>query len=106
MDKIDFQVEFNIEVPGLPESMEIEVSERIRDLTESRKDLIGASVSVEGIAGGEEPYLFEARIVAYLRPENIAVIKKDATAEAALKQAISTLERTIRKDRSRRSGHE
>lgn len=105
MSQSDFHVDLNIN-PDLPESLEIEAIQRIRDLTKGRDDLIGASISVEEIAGDQESYLYEAGIVVYLRPENIAVTKKDTSPEAALKHALSTLERSVREDRNRRSSHE
>lgn len=106
MSRLDFHVDFNIEVPDLPEFMEIEASERIRALTKDRQDLVGASVAVEEIAGKEEAFLYEARIVVYLKPENIAVVEKETSPEAALKQALSVLERQVREERNRRRGYE
>ena len=106
MGRLDFHIDFNLNVPDLPESLEIESSERIQALNKDRQDLIGALISLDEIAGVKDPFLYEARIVAYKKPENIAVSAKENSPEAALKQALSALERTVREDRNQRRSYE
>lgn len=102
MNELDFHAEFNIEVPNFETNLMIESEQRLRALTENRNDFIGASISVERIAGVEEIFLYQARIVAYLKPENIAVLEKRETAESALRDAVSTIEERIRSERDKR----
>ena len=106
MSQLDFHIDYNLVATDLPESIEAEISERIQALTEGRNDLIGAAVAVEKIAGDGDSYLFEARIVAYLKPENIAVVEKGPSPENALKDALSVLERQVREERDRRRDYE
>ena len=102
MSELDFHVDFNIELTNFDKNMLIESEQRLRALTENRNDFIGASISVEEIAGIEDSYLYQARIVAYLKPENIAVVEKRETAETALSDALSTIEDRIRSEREKR----
>jgi hypothetical protein len=102
MSELDFHVEFNIEVPNFETNLKIESEQRLRVLTENRNDFIGASISVEEIAGIDDSYLYQARIVTYLKPENIAVVVKRETAETALRDALTTIEDRIRADRDKR----
>lgn len=102
MSELNFHVDFNIEVSNFDTNLKTEAEQRLRALTENRNDFIGASISVEEIAGVEDSYLYQARIVAYLKPENIAVVEKRETAETALNDALSTIEDRIRSDRDMR----
>ena len=102
MSELDFHIEFFIEIPTLGENFLAEAEQRLRALTKNRNDLIGASISVEDIAGVDDRFLYQARIVAYLKPENIAVVEKRETPEAALKDALANIEEHIRTERSKR----
>ncbi|MBN2499460.1 MAG: hypothetical protein JXB38_01760 [Anaerolineales bacterium] len=102
MSELDFHIDFFIEVPDLEESTQAETRQRLFGLTEAHRDLTGAAVSVEEIAGVEDPFLYQARIVAYMRPENIAVVEKRETPDMALEDAVSTLEQRIQAERARR----
>jgi hypothetical protein len=102
MSELNFHVDFNIEVSNFDANLKTEAEQRLRALTENRNDFIGASISVEEIAGVEESYLYQATIVAYLKPENIAVVEKRETAETAFNDALSTIEDRIRSDHDMR----
>jgi hypothetical protein len=102
MSELDFHIDMNIEVPNIKADLLMESEQRLRALTENRNDFIGASISVEDIAGVEDRFLYQARIVAYLKPENIAVVEKRESAERALKDALSNIEERIRTQRDKR----
>lgn len=102
MEKSQLNIEFYSETPSLEEDIQQEVRDRLDALKEDRKDMIEASIAIEEIAGEETPYLFEVRIVVYMRPENIAVVEKGETIRKTVKDALSTVERQIRKERARR----
>jgi ribosome-associated translation inhibitor RaiA len=102
MSELDFHIDFNIERPeAIGESILDEADNRLRALTENRTDMIGAAVSLEGIAGVENKYLYQARIVAYMRPKQIASIAKNEDPRFAIKDALSDLERKVQEYRSR-----
>lgn len=102
MSEHNFHIEFFIETSTLGDDLLVEADQRLRALTVNRNDFIGASISVEDIAGVENRFLYQARIVAYMKPENIAVVEKRETAETALKDALANIEERIRADRSKR----
>lgn len=102
MGNIDFHFEFYSEVENLPEELKNEAGQRLSALTEDRNDMVGASVAIEDIAGDVDAYLYQARIVVYIKPENITVIEKEDTPEAALKEALATIEKRVREAREKR----
>lgn len=99
---MDFHLEFNIEVPNIKEEFLAELGEELSALSDEHSDLIGAAIAVEQIAGVEESYLYQARIVAYIRPENIAAVAKAAAPEVALRDALNQIEASIKEDRDKR----
>jgi ribosome-associated translation inhibitor RaiA len=63
--------------------------------------MIGASVALEELTQEETPHVFEARVVAYIKPDNIAAIEKSDSALGALKGALSAVERQVREFRNK-----
>jgi ribosome-associated translation inhibitor RaiA len=102
MSELDFHVDFFIETPELGDELIAEAEQRLYALAENHKDFIGAAISVEDIAGVEDRFLYQARIVAYMKPENIAVIEKRESAQTAFKDALTTIEDQIRSERNKR----
>jgi ribosome-associated translation inhibitor RaiA len=78
-----------------------EAERRLRKLQGGHSDLIGAAVTVERMEHDETPHLYRARAVAYIRPENIAGVGKRDTAQGALKEALTAVERQVREKRER-----
>ncbi len=98
----EFHIDFNIETPeAIDESILDEADRRLRALTENKTDLVGAAVSLEGIGKGEHSFLYQARIVAYMRPKQIASVAKNENPRFAIKDALSDLERKIEEYRTR-----
>jgi hypothetical protein len=102
MGKLDFHIDFSIEVPDVEEALLTEAEQRLHALTENRNDLIGASIGLEDIAGVQDAFLYQARIVVYKKPKNIAVVEKRETPETALNDALDTIERRVRTARGKR----
>lgn len=101
MDNPDFDFEFYTKVPNVPEELKLEVLNRLESLASGKKDMIGASVAIERIAHGETPHFYQARIVAYIKPKNIAAVEKADNLEMALRGALVAIERKIRKKREK-----
>jgi ribosomal subunit interface protein len=101
MDEVDFYVDYETDVPEFTDKLKDETERRLRDLSKKHTDLIGAAVSVTAPAIGESPFLYQARVVVYTRPENIAAVKKDDNVQAALKAALSAIERQVRDKREK-----
>jgi len=101
MGSLDFYVDFNIEVPNVEDDFTFEAEQQLRNLAADHSDIVGASVSLENIVKAETPYLYQVRIVAYKRPEDIAVIQKDSKPMTALRNALEALEEKVRTSREK-----
>ena len=101
MDNPDFDFEFYSEVPNVPEELRLAVLDKLESLASGKNDMIGASVAIERIAHGETPHFYQARIVAYIKPKNIAAVEKSDNLEMALNGALEAIERKIRKKREK-----
>jgi ribosome-associated translation inhibitor RaiA len=107
-DFVNFDYEFYSEIDQPDEALRREAEERMRALAEGHRDMIGASVAVEELTGSETPYRYEARVVAYIKPDNLVAVEKAEHALPALKAALDAMERRVRKlraeirDKSRR----
>lgn len=103
MGSSDFYVDFNIEVDNLGDEFKREAEQRLRELAASHSDLVGAAVSLERIVKAETSFLYQVRIVVYKRPQDIAVIKKESDPMTTLRDALDTLEETVRQSREKLS---
>jgi ribosome-associated translation inhibitor RaiA len=101
MTNSDFRFEFYSEITDLEANPKAEAENRLLALTKGHDDLIGASVMMEELTGETTPHRFEATVVVYIRPENIAAKEKAETPEGALKGALSAVERQVRELRDR-----
>lgn len=104
---LDFTFEFHTEIRNLRDELEYqlraEAKERLLALAEGQTDLVGASVVLEELARGESPYLYEACVVVYGRPDHLAAVEKDSTPESTLRAAIDAAERQVRERREKLS---
>jgi ribosome-associated translation inhibitor RaiA len=104
MPQMAFEFEFyseDVPNPQLEDDMRAEAGRRMRELATGQDDMVGASVAVEKPAHGETAYLYEARVVAYIKPENIVAAKKADGAMTALQEALDAVERKVRERRER-----
>ncbi len=105
MDTTVFDVEFYSKVPDPDDELRLEAERQLEALRAGHTDMIGASVALEQPAHGETPYLHQARVVVYMRPDNIVAVEKDETAEGALKGALKAVERQVRERREKLGQH-
>lgn len=106
MTLLEFTYEFLNEVETLGQDEETNLRDRaeshLRSLAKDRRDVIGAAVSLESLVKGERsPHLFQARVVLYARPENIAAVAKRETPANALQDALDAVERQLRNRREK-----
>jgi hypothetical protein len=101
MGRLDFQFEFYSALEHLEDELIAEADGRLRQLAQGQTDMIGASVAVEELAGAETPFIYQARVVAYIRPDNVAAVEKGNSPETALKGALDAVERQVREMRDR-----
>ena len=107
VNELDFTLELSSS--DLPKELEDtlfdEADRRLRSLAEGHTDIVGAAVSMKQPAVKETPPLFEATVVTYVRPENIAATEKADNPMMALKGALNAIERQVRKKRARLKKH-
>ncbi|MFP4344325.1 MAG: HPF/RaiA family ribosome-associated protein [Anaerolineales bacterium] len=101
MDSMNFDYEYLNETDQPDEPLRTETRTRLLKLAEGHDDLIGAAVSLEELTSSNTPHRYKARIVAYIRPENLAAVEKGDTAINALQAALNAIERQIRKKREK-----
>jgi ribosome-associated translation inhibitor RaiA len=99
----EFTLEFRVESESVePENaMRREADTQLRELTYDHNDIVGAAVAVEELTGSETPHMYEARVVVYMRPNNLTVVEKAPESLQALQDALSTMERRVREERAR-----
>ena len=102
MDLENFDFEFYTEISQDDAELWEEANERLRALVDDHTDIIDASVSIEELTGSETPHRFEARVVIYMRPDNIVAVEKGEHAMAALQDALDAVERQVREEREKR----
>ena len=78
-----------------------EVRQHLLRLAEGHRDMIGAAVAVERPAHRETPFIYHARIIVYMRPENVVGKENGSTPEAALQGALRAVERQIHATREK-----
>ncbi|MFO7942968.1 MAG: hypothetical protein R6U51_01490 [Anaerolineales bacterium] len=101
-NNVNLKIEFYSEISSVGDDVREEVRDRLEDLAVGHTDIIGASLAVEDIAGEEPPFLYEVRLVLYMRPENIAIVEKGETIRKTITDTLSATERLVRKERTRR----
>lgn len=95
MSRLDFHIEFDSKIAQLDDQLRLKISNRLESLAADERDMIGAAVGIEELSREETPHAYQARIVAYARPENIAAVEKAETLDVALERALNAVERQI-----------
>ncbi len=101
MTTIEFSIEFHSEIPDSDKALRAEAERRLLALTQGHDDLIGASLTMEELTGETTPHCYQATVVVFKRPDNVAATEKAETPDAALKGALSAVERQVRELRDR-----
>jgi hypothetical protein len=101
VDLPDFDFEFYSEVPDPDDVLRAEALNRLLELAEGHDDIIGASVALEELTGETTPHHYQARVVAFVRPDNFAALEEAETARGALKGALTAVERQVRESREK-----
>lgn len=100
---VDFPIEMHIE-PELGDDLEkrlyIDAEDHLKKLAKHHTDITGAAVDITQPAQSREtPYIYEATVVVYARPKNIAATEKHGDVGTALRGALKAAERQIRDKR-------
>jgi len=101
MSKSDFYIDSNIRLPHLKDILESEAESRLRALAEGHTDMVGANVTLEELSHSETPHAYQARVTAFIRPDDIIAVEMAESPEAALDGALVALERQVRQRRDK-----
>ncbi len=101
MGSSDFYIDYNIEVSDVGDEFKRETEQRLRELAGSHKDMVGAAVALEKTVDTQSYDVYRVRIVAYMRPQDVAVSKEEADPMVALRETLDTLESQIRTAREK-----
>ncbi len=105
LPEFPFDFEFYNET-NLPDAEFYEMAyDQIMDAAEGHNDIVGASVSLEELSGEETPHAYQARVVLYVRPNNISATKLEESALTALQNALEVAFDQVRDKRERLKGH-
>jgi ribosome-associated translation inhibitor RaiA len=105
MEHADFPIEFrNDVVEDSDIDFYIEIEDRLRALAKGHQDITSAAVSLEPVAERETPF-FEASVVVYVRPNDIAAVEKADDPLKALHGALDAVERQVREQREKLRNH-
>ena len=78
---------------------------QITDAAEGHNDITGASVSLEELSSEETPNAYQARVVLYVRPTNLAATEVMPSAFDALQNALDAAIKQVHKKREKLSSH-
>lgn len=101
MSKMDFHFELDNKVSEPVDEFTAKAETRLRDLGENHRDMIGASVALRELSHEQTPHAFEARVIAYIKPENVVATEKADTVELALEGAVDAVETQVRERREK-----
>jgi ribosome-associated translation inhibitor RaiA len=98
---LDFNIDFGNDIPDQDDMLKEVAETHLRDLAEERTDVTGAAVAITQPARETDPFVYQARVVVYMRPDDVAAVKQDDTAVGALKSALKAVERQVREKRDK-----
>jgi len=75
--------------PQLGGDMRAEAGSRLRELATGQSDMVSASVAIEKPTHRETDDLYQARVVAYIRPESVVAVEKENRPFSALQASLT-----------------
>lgn len=106
MNTQDFPIEFKNDVNEDDFDQYIMIEESLRKLSKGHTDITGAAVTLEHPAAGRNtPYIIEASIVVYTRPNYVSATEKHSDPNQALKGALRAVERQVHEQREKLRSH-
>ncbi len=101
MTDFPFDIEFYNKT-DLPDQEYYEMAyKEIKEISEGHNDIVGASISLDELSSGETPHAYQARVVLYVRPDNISSTEVMPSATAALQNALSAAVDQVRDKRDK-----
>ncbi len=101
MGDTELPIDWQIEVADWNDGLERELISRLNELAKNRRDITSAAVSITLPAKASTTYTVHARIVIYMRPEQVVAKEDSNTTQGALKGALLAVERQVRELRKK-----
>jgi hypothetical protein len=95
MSSTNFYIDFESDVPEFDDEFKIAAGMRLRGLAVAHHELDHARVGVTKLREGRGPAQFQASVVVYARPGEMAATKKDYRIVEALDEALAEIEQQI-----------
>ncbi|MDF1514165.1 MAG: HPF/RaiA family ribosome-associated protein [Anaerolineae bacterium] len=80
-----------------------EAALHIEELCKGHDDITDAAVALEELSGDETPHVYQARVILYVRPNDVIAVIKEPDPMMALKAALDAVERQVREQREKLS---
>lgn len=96
MSRLDFHFETDNRLSEDMDDLLAEAEVRLQNLAAEHSDMIGAAVALRELTGERTLHSFEARVVAYIRPENVVAMNESETPGLALERAVDAVIRQVR----------
>lgn len=101
METMTFAIEHFTDTPEFTEALKEKAERRLQKMARGHRDITGASVAVRITSADPSPGRYQARVVLYHRPDNIAAVEKGDNVGLALQGALDAVERQVRTQRER-----
>ncbi len=102
MSQPELSIEFQTDVTTSELDLYTMIEDRLNRLAKGHTDIIGASATLEQPAANRTtPYIFQASIVVFMRPNYIRATEMREAPELALRGALDAIERQVREERAR-----
>jgi ribosome-associated translation inhibitor RaiA len=90
------------DIGALEDKLRAEADTRIRKLAKGNTDIVGSDIIVEPIDNNmQRKYLYRARVLVYMRPDDQVAVEESDTPLGALKGALDAVERQVREKREK-----
>jgi len=100
-DSNGLTIEYHDETGKVTLALRQKIERRLERLAKGHRDIASISVAAHVISGANRHQEYEARVVVYRKPSNIASIRKAAVVSKAILEALEAVIRQVRDQRER-----
>ena len=79
--------------------------DQVTEVAEGHNDVVGASISLKELSGEETPHAYQARVVLYVRPNNITATEVMPAPIDSLQNALDAAIKQVREKREKLKNH-
>jgi len=79
--------------------------DQITEIAKGHDDVVGASISLKELSGDETPHAYQARVVLYVRPNNVSATNVMPSPVDSLQNALDAAIKQVRENREKLKKH-